>query len=263
MPDDPSDNQQASARNRPTLSVVIATYNCERTLEECLSSVHSQSFGTTQVIVIDGGSNDATVDIIRRHGDRLYHWHSRRDAGIYDAWNQAIPHATGDYLCFLGADDSLSDLDALDSFARAMGDDRPDIVSGQGRLVDSEGRRIVEFGQEWSHRLLRRQTRICHPGAWFRRDLFSTHGLFDTRYRIVGDYEWLLRLPESTTSRFIDRVVVNVGHGGVSRTQVWRRLRERREAQAQCPRIGPMRAYAYWVDKLWRWPVARLLGLQY
>lgn len=256
-------NEMSAKGNTPSLSIVIATYNSAKTLERCLASIHNQSFPAPELIVIDGNSSDSTVEIIRRHEARLAYWHSRRDNGIYDAWNQALAHATGDYVCFLGSDDMLADPDALNAMVRAIGSERPDIVSGKGLLVDGEGRPIARFGDEWNYQAVRRHTRICHPGAWFRRDLFRTHGLFDERYRIVGDYAWLLRLPESTTSCFTNRVVVNVGHGGVSRTQVWLRLRERREAHARCPRIGPVRAYLYWADKLWRWPIARMLGLTY
>lgn len=245
------------------VSIVIATYNAAKTLDRCLSSISQQTFQDKELIVIDGGSTDGTVRLLEDSLESISYLHSGPDKGIYDAWNHALNHAQGEYVCFLGADDRYADPNAIRFMAEAIGNGSPDIVSGKGVLIDHEGRPIGEIGREWDYQALRRRIRICHPGTWFRRDLFDKYGVFDLRYKIVADYEWLLRLPESTTTIFVNRTILNVGHDGVSRSQVWRRLRERREAHMRCPRIGPLCAYAYWIDKLWRWPIARLLGLQF
>ena len=253
----------ANSMNPPTVSIIVATFNAEVTLERCLQSIFDQTTTRWELLVIDGGSSDRTVEIIRAHSDRIAYWHSKPDAGIYDAWNRALERARGDYVCFLGADDAWADEQALQLLLDAANEHRPDLVSAKGLLVDERLKPCGVIGAPWDYRAIRRRMRICHPGALFRRDLFRTFGRFDTRYRIVADYDWLLRLPQSATSYFLDRIVITVGHAGVSRKQVWRRLRERRQAHIRCPRIGPGLAYLYWLDKLWRMPVARLFGLQY
>jgi len=247
----------------PRVSVVLATYNAAEALEECIHSVVQQSHSNWELLIADGGSTDGTVDLIKRYESHIVWWQSCRDKGIYDAWNQALLHAHGDYVCFIGADDRLADPETLCAMADALGSKRPDVVSAKGQLIDNEDHPILTFGEAWDYKALRRHIRICHPGTWFKRDLFGIYGFFNLHYRIVADYEWLLRLPESTSAHFINRTIIRIGNGGVSRTQVWRRLRERREAQANCPRIGPSLAYLYWLDKLWRWPIARFLGLQH
>lgn len=248
---------------RPHISIVIATWNAGARLGPCIKSILAQQFTDWELLVADGGSTDDTAAIIRAHAHRVA-WHrSGPDAGIYDAWNRALAQARGEYVCFLGADDAWSDDAALQALADVSGTGEPDLVSGRGRLIDATGRPVGRIGGGWDYRRLRRRIGICHPGTLFKRSLFDRFGSFDSRYRIVGDYEWLLRLPEATSATFVDRVVVDVGHAGVSRSQLWRRLRERRDAHARCARIGPFWAYVYWLDKLWRMPIARALGLQY
>lgn len=247
----------------PSLSIIVATWNAAGTLERCLASISGQSSNAWELLIADGGSSDGTLEIIRRNQQHIHWWRSERDEGIYDAWNKALSQARGDYVCFLGADDAWSDDHAVEALLETARNASPDIISAKGQLVDESGRRLGKTGGPWSYRALRRRMRICHPGALFRRDLFATVGTFDTQYRIVADYEWLLRLPPSTSAVFLDRVVVLVGHGGVSRAQVLRRLSERRVVHARSPRVGKFLAYVFWLDKLWRLPIARLLGLQH
>lgn len=247
----------------PCVSIIVATWNAASTLGGCIESILAQRCDDWELLVCDGGSNDGTLDIIRHYAHRIAWWRSERDRGIYDAWNRALDHARGRYVCFLGADDAWSDADALGSLAEVASGNHHDLVSARGRLVDASGNTVGTIGHAWNYRRLRRRIGICHPGALFSRSLFARFGHFDPGFRIVGDYEWLLRLPRTTSAGFVDRIVVDVGHGGVSRSQVWQRLRERREAHARSPRIGLFWAYVYWLDKLWRMPIARLLKLQY
>jgi glycosyltransferase involved in cell wall biosynthesis len=247
----------------PRVSIIVATYQCADCVQRCLDSTLRQSFLDWELLVVDGGSSDGTVDILRLNESKLAYWHSRADRGIYDAWNQAMEHARGDYVCFLGADDAWSSPDSIRMMIAAADASCPEIISAKGQLVDRQMQPHGVIGGPWNYVRLKRRIGICHPGTMFRRDLFDRYGKFDIRYRIVGDYEWLLRLPATTTHRFIDQVAVRTGDAGVSRSQIWLRLSERREAHCRCPRIGPVRAYFYWFDKVWRMPIARLFRLQY
>ncbi len=247
----------------PRVSIIIATYQCADVLQRCLNSVLQQTSREWELVVVDGGSSDGTTDIIRRYESNLAYWHSRPDRGIYDAWNQGLEHSRGDYVCFIGADDAWSSPYSLRTMMAAADDSSPEIVSAQGQLVNTRLQPRGIFGGPWNYAKLKRRIGICHPGTLFRRDLFARYGMFDIRYRIVGDYDWLLRLPVTTTHRFIKEVVISTGDGGVSRSQVLLRLSERRDAHSRCPRVGPVLAYVYWLDKLWRMPIARLLRLNY
>lgn len=246
----------------PRLSVIIATRNAAATLERCLGSIVAQAFADWEIVLADGGSTDATLDIVRAHQAHLAHWHSRPDAGIYDAWNQALGHARGEYVCFLGADDALHDADVLQQVFARIGSGHYDLVTGRGVLVDAGGRPIESFGRPWDYRKVGRRMTICHPGALHRRDLFARFGPFDTSYRISADYDFLLRLPADLRTLHVDAPLVDVCDGGISRDRRWAMLRERFRAQANCPRVGPVRASFHYLDKLWRIPVARVLGIR-
>ncbi len=128
----------------PVLSIVIATYNAADSLQRCLDSIWSQDYERIQVLVMDGDSSDGTESIIERNQDCIGYWCSEPDNGIYDAWNKALDHVTGDWVLFLGADDRLAAPDVLERAAAALeaidGDVR--IAYGTVNVVDSFGRLV-------------------------------------------------------------------------------------------------------------------------
>lgn len=249
------------SRTTPRLSIIVATFNAARHIQHCLDSIDAQEFSARELIVVDGGSSDGTVDILRRRSARIHYWHSRPDMGIYDAWNQALQHARGEYVAFLGVDDALHAPDTLMRVFDAIGDREFDLVTGRGHLIGHNGTLLHEFGRPWDYRRVARKMTICHPGSLHRRELFTRFGLFDTSYRITADYDFLLRLPPDLRTLHIDAPLADIADGGISRDRRWQMLRERHRAQARCPRAGPVRATLNLADKLWRVPVGKVLGI--
>lgn len=247
--------------NTPKLSIVIATYNAAHTLERCLQSIIGQTFKDWELIIADGGSGDGTTAILRSHATHIAHWHTHRDLGIYDAWNQAICHARGEYVCFLGADDAWANQTTLANLFAAIGGQRPDVVTSRGLIHDPRTGKEVTFGSPWNYQRIGRRMVMCHPGLLHRRSLFERYGLFDTRYRIAGDLDFLLRLPSDLSSLHVDLTSVMIEASGISRKNVLARMREQRDVLARCERYGPIRAYVAWIDKLWRYPIARFLDI--
>ena len=98
---------------QPTFSIITITYNAVRLVEQTLLNVLSQSYPNIEYIVIDGGSTDGTVDIIRRYESGLAYWVSEPDKGIYDAMNKGLQKATGDYVWFINAGDTLCSSDTV------------------------------------------------------------------------------------------------------------------------------------------------------
>lgn len=248
-------------RLAPRLSIIIATWNAARTFERCLRSIIGQDFADWELLIADGGSTDGTVDLIRRHDAHITWWRTERDGGIYDAWNQALVHTRGEYVCFLGADDAFADQGALTRLDAAIGTQQYDLVSSRGLIFDPATGKEVNFGSAWNYRRIGRRMVVCHPGLLHRRSLFDRYGTFDTRYRVAGDLDFLLRMPPNLPTLHVDTTSVLIEAGGVSRTNVLARLREQREVLAHCERYGPFRAYLAWADKLWRYPIARLLNI--
>lgn len=247
----------------PRLSIIIATWQAAKTLERCLDSIIGQEFKDWELLIADGNSSDGTVDLIRKYEPRIAWWQCKDDDGVYDAWNQALLQARGEYVCFIGADDAWSDSSSLSRLFEATGGRDYDLITSRGLFVDSANGKSFPFGSAWNYRRIGRRTVVCHPGLLHRRSLFLTYGLFDTRYRIAGDLDFLLRLPEDLKTLHVDANSVIVEAAGISRRNVLERLREQREVLIRCKRYGPIRAYLVWIDKLIRLPFARLLNISH
>lgn len=247
----------------PRVSVVLATYNAVSSIADCLDSILSQQEVNVEVLVADGGSTDGTVEVLKSYANQLYWWRSAVDHGIYDAWNAALSQVSGEYVMFLGADDRLESCTSLLVLLREIGSRRPALVTSRGRIRVGSGGGVRTIGAPWDHKRIGRRIVVCHPGMLHRRDLFDSFGHFDAGLRIVGDLEFLLRLPPDLETLDVPRVTVEVGSGGVSRRSLLERLREQREVLARNGRFGPVLAWLCWSDRLMRYPIARMLGITY
>ena len=205
----------------PRISIVIAVRNGAATLERCLHSVLEQSHAERELLVLDGGSTDGTQEILRRAGGGVDYWESRPDRGICHAWNKALERCTGEWLCFLGADDRWWTPDALARMAPALraAGGSPAVVYARVHVLDRSGTILATVGRPWSearaefcHRMS-----IPHQGTFHHRSLFERHGRFDESFRICGDYELLLRELARGEALFVPGLVVTgMGAGGIS-----------------------------------------------
>ena len=225
----------------PLVSIVVAVLNQRRGIQRSLHSVLSQNYPRKEVIVLDGGSTDGTVDVLRELEKEFSYWRTRSDAGIYDALNEGVARSKGAWICFLGADDYLTTPDALGMMVDAAGD--ADLVCARAAFVDERGRTVQVKGEPWDWERMRSHQVVIHPSMLHRRTLFETYGLFDTRFAIAGDYEFLLRLPRSAKGAFVDEILVKLGTSGISTTRFIRTLRETRDVQRSRPEIGAVRAW--------------------
>ena len=118
---------------QPVFSIITITYNASRWVESTILNVLSQSYPNIEYIVIDGGSTDGTVDIIKQYASGISYWVSEPDKGIYDAMNKGLEKATGDYVWFINAGDSLYTSDTVQSVASLAQKKRtlPDIIYGE------------------------------------------------------------------------------------------------------------------------------------
>jgi glycosyltransferase involved in cell wall biosynthesis len=225
----------------PSVSVIVATLDAAGTLAACIDSVSAQEGVSVELLVIDGGSTDGTVQILGEHGEAIAYWVSEPDRGVYHAWNKALERATGAWICFLGADDRLAGPGTLKNLVEAGERELADLVCSRIRYPRSEKDGSLVIGQPWSWRKMSSFMCVAHPGLLHRRDLFSRFGRFSEQYRIAGDYEFLLRLGPDVTAAFVEEVSVEAGGAGLSSdsSQV---LMEMRLVQARHPDIGPVKA---------------------
>ena len=115
---------------RPTFSIITITFNAVHWIEQTILNVLGQSYPNIEYIIIDGGSTDGTVDIIKRYESSITYWVSEPDKGIYDAMNKGLKQATGDYVWFVNAGDSLSSLGILQEIVSLIQKKKkfPDII---------------------------------------------------------------------------------------------------------------------------------------
>jgi len=205
----------------PLISLIIAVFNGAATLPRAISSVTGQTYANKELIIMDGGSIDGTVDIIAANNDQISYWESKPDSGVYNAWNKALSHAAGEWIYFLGADDYLCHRNVLNDIIPYLikYESKTRIVYGRVNVVAENGKVIGSYGDQW-HRLRRRFKAVMsipHQGVFHHRSLFELHGRFDESYRIAGDYEMLLRELKTNAARFVPSVqVANMQYGGMS-----------------------------------------------
>jgi glycosyltransferase involved in cell wall biosynthesis len=132
----------------PLISVIVAIYNGKATLQQCIDSVAQQTYVTKELIIIDGGSTDGTVDLLKANSGQISYWISEPDHGIYNAWNKGLAKAKGEWICFLGADDFFWDAQVLERMAAQLIMIPPDIRVAYSQIMllnnDVPGRRALE-----------------------------------------------------------------------------------------------------------------------
>jgi glycosyltransferase involved in cell wall biosynthesis len=222
----------------PFICVIVAVYNGRSTLQQCIDSFAKQSYPHKELIVIDGASRDGTAALLESNREKLSYWVSEPDRGIYNAWNKALPHARGEWICFLGADDFFWDSEVLTRIGAHLETLPPAIRVAYGSimLLDKNGMELNVLGEPW-HRIkdrFKRAMGIPHPGVMHRRDLFEAHGRFDESFRIAADYEFLLReLPKADAFFIPDVIAVGMRQGGISSTPANELLLQREIRRAQ------------------------------
>jgi len=206
---------------QPLVTVIVAVFNAGKTLQQCIDSVTSQTYAHTQLIIIDGGSTDNTLEVIKQNSAKINYSVSEKDRGIYDAWNKGLTQAQGQWVCFLGADDYLYDSQVIEKMMGLIADLPADIqiAYGQVALVDDAGSEQALLGQEWSEIKQQFKHIMCipHPAVFHRRTLFEQSGNFNDRFKIAGDYEMLLRaLKNGDAFSLMGLIVVAMRVGGIS-----------------------------------------------
>lgn len=191
-----------SIRDRPLVSIITVVLNGADSLEKTIASVRNMMFENYEYIIIDGGSNDASVDIIRQNENVVDHWISEPDNGVYEAMNKAVDLAHGDYLLFIGADDYLYDV--LHEVVEQFDDDHA-CYYGDVLLSGSNSRYDGQFS---TLKLLFQN--IPHQAIFYSKYVFDTYR-FDMRYRAVADYAMNLKIfaDDRFPFKYIPKIVAN------------------------------------------------------
>lgn len=206
------------------ISVVTATFNSGKTVRGTIESVLRQTYKDIEYLIIDGGSTDDTMEIVRGYEDAFggkMRYVSERDNGIYDAMNKGIAMATGDIIGILNSDDFYTSDDVLEQVAKVMSDAEVDAVYGDVHYVNSEnlGKCVRYYSSRLFHRSwMRFGFMPAHPSFYCRCSIYGQFGAFDLSYKVAADFENLLRLifVHRIRTHYIAKDFVTMRTGGAS-----------------------------------------------
>lgn len=195
---------------KPSISIITVVYNGEKYLEETIKSVINQTYENLEYIIIDGGSTDGTLDIIKKYEDKIDYWVSEKDKGISDAFNKGVKVANGDYINFQGDGDGFYSLDAIEKVFQNINPKEDIFVSAKIQRVDITGKEmfISKHIENFDKKSLLFRMSMPHQGLFTHRSYFEKYGLFDVNNTFCMDYDHLLRSYHNFPKVVIKDIVV-------------------------------------------------------
>lgn len=204
-------------KEKMKVSIITVVYNGANTIAQTIESVISQDYDNLEYIIIDGDSTDGTQEIIKRYEDRISYWVSEPDAGIYDAMNKGLSHATGELVGIINGDDWYEP-GAVKKVAEIYEKTPYDMLYGEIRRIDENGETEGVSASSYIP---------PHPSMFVAGSVYQRYGMFDTRYKIAGDHEFKLRLYAKRLSIIhIGDVLANFRLTGVSSVKLLETAKE-------------------------------------
>ena len=205
----------------PLITVIVAVFNGAKTMEQCIESIINQTYQNKEIIIIDGGSTDGTIELLKSNNKKITYWSSEKDKGIYNAWNKGLLQSKGDWICFLGADDYFWNAQVLENMATqlAMIPSNIHVVYSQIMLLNIDGDSLYPIGEPWEKIKYQFKQVMCipHQGVMHRSKLFEKNGNFDESFQIAGDYEFLMRELKTGDAVFVPNLITSgMRQGGIS-----------------------------------------------
>jgi len=211
----------------PKLSVITIVYNNVKDIERTMLSILNQTYSNIEYIVIDGASNDGTLEVIKKYEDRIAKLISEKDKGIYDAMNKGLALATGDYVLFMNSGDEIYKLETVEKiFATAP---NADIYYGETEMYDenwqSLGRRRHQAPEHFTWESFKYGMNISHQAIYIKRSLTEPYNL---QYKYSADIDWIIKIAKKASSivnthLYVAKYLV----GGMSKKKHRESLKER------------------------------------
>jgi glycosyltransferase involved in cell wall biosynthesis len=218
----------------PSISIVCAVYNRERYIATCLDCLLDQSF-PAELVVIDGGSTDGSINVINRYLNKISYFISEKDLGIYDALNKGVNNSTGDIVGILHSDDIFTNKDVLLEVSNFFKKNPTiDILIGNAILVSTiNSAKVLRNFRSTRFKLfsMRFGFMPCHTATFIRRKVFNKIGFYDEKFISAGDFDFFLRaLFISKTKYFLlNKTLVVMSVGGMSTSGFKSYIRSTRE----------------------------------
>jgi len=211
----------------PRLSVITIVYNNVRDIERTIRSVVNQTYANIEYVIVDGLSNDGTLQVIEKYKDRVAKLVSEKDEGIYDAMNNGLALATGDYVIFMNSGDEFYDNETVAAVFASAED--ADIYYGETEMIADDGtslgQRRHKAPAKFTWRGFKYGMSISHQAIYIRRSLAEP---YDRRYQLSSDIDWIIRAAKKAkkivnANRYVAKYLV----GGMSKKKHRQSLLER------------------------------------
>lgn len=241
------------------ISIITVVFNNEKTIEDTILAVESQTHPDIEHIVVDGASTDGTMDVVRRHQGKIAKLVSEPDEGIFDAMNKGIKLATGEVIAFLNADDIYADNTVLEWVASVFADTSVEACYANLVYVDPvDLNKVVRFwkSQDFKPGLFQKGWVPAHPTFFARKKVYQQYGDYDVSLRLASDFELMLRFLEKfkVKSVYIPRVFVKMRTGGVSNNSIRNIIQQNMDIYRACKKNGvpvsPFFAFTKIISKL-------------
>jgi len=216
------------------ISIITVSYNSEKTIKDTIESILLQDYTDIEYIVIDGGSTDGTLDIIKKYAHKISYYISEPDKGIYDAMNKGIKAATGDVVGILNSDDFYPNSYVISNVVKTFVNQTCDAVYGDLVYVkQKEASKIVRYWQagEYSTSKIKNGWMLPHPTFFVKKEMYERYGDYNTDLKSAADYEMILKLlyKRNINVFYIPMILVKMRAGGVSNYSLMNRIRANKE----------------------------------
>ncbi|HIS34018.1 MAG TPA: glycosyltransferase [Candidatus Avirikenella pullistercoris] len=213
---------------KPKISIITVVYNAKEELRATLQSLLELKYSNLEIVVVDGGSTDGTRQVIEEYSVNIAHWVSEKDGGIYDAMNKGLRMATGDYVWFINAGDSVYDPYVLESIFKGQ-EHYADVYYGDTLILDTDGTPLGLRRKRLPKRLtwhsLRRGMVVCHQSVIVKREIAPPYNL---EYKYAADIEWVIEvLKKASEIQNTHSILSKFVKGGTSSVHRRESLQER------------------------------------
>jgi glycosyltransferase involved in cell wall biosynthesis len=228
----------------PLVSIVTIVRNRKQAIEETMLSVFTQTYANIEYIIIDGASTDGTIDKIKKYDEEIkkgifpnfsainFKWLSEPDTGVYNAMNKGIRLARGKWINFLNVGDSFFDNTVVQKMLTQA---NAQLIYGDTMMIKNNKRCFLQRGRKNLSFLDFYIGYISHPATFFQKELFSTYGVYDEKYKIVSDWAFYIKtiVINGISTQYINYTVANYDLTGLSSSIKQKQMKERNDV-LQC-----------------------------